>query len=230
MAKRTKTLGAAALLLGACLAGPAGAAMYRCGNVFQDRPCDAGVVEQRITPGGTSRTTAPAAAPAPATVSPFAMACARMGETAQRIVWKREGGATLEKQIGESHGNEDLIATIRAVYARRGTAPEIRAAIESECVAERTKQAEAAEALKALQKQAGPAGAPVPAAPAPAADPAPAATAGPAAAKPNPMCAGWRKDLATIEGQLRAGGNAATMESLQNQRRGVEKQLSDAKC
>ncbi|MES2938487.1 MAG: DUF4124 domain-containing protein [Pseudomonadota bacterium] len=226
----TTTLRAAALLVGALLAAPAGATMYRCGNVFQDRPCDAGVTEQRITPGGARPAAAPANPPAPvAAVSPFAVACARVGETAQRIVWKREGGATLEKQVNEAHGNADLVATINAVYARRGTAPEIRTAIETECVAERTKQAEAAEALKALQKQAGPAS-PVQAAPAPAADAAPAAAVVPAAAKPNPMCTSWRRDLASIEAQLRAGGKAAAMESLQNQRRSTEKQLSDAKC
>ncbi|MBA2672817.1 MAG: hypothetical protein H0U68_03935 [Ramlibacter sp.] len=154
-----------------------------------------------------------------------------MGESAQRIVWKREGGATLDKQLNEAHGDTELVGTIQAVYARRGTAPEVRAAIESECVAERTKQAEAAEALKALQKQAGPA-APAQAAPAaaPAAPAAPAAAVIPAAAKPNPMCATWRRDLADVEGQLRAGGKAGTMENLQNQRRAVDKQLSDAKC
>ncbi len=230
----TTTLRAAALLLGAWLAGPAGATMYRCGNVFQDRPCEGGATEQRIVPGGsgTARPGGNPAAPG-AAVSPFAIPCARVGESAQRIVWKREGGATLEKQLNEAHGDTELAATIQAVYARRGTAPEVRAAIESECVAERTKQAEAAEALKALQKQAGPAapaqaGA-VPAA-RPAADAAPAAAVIPAATKPNPACAGLRRDLASVESQLRAGGKAGTMESLQNQRRAVDKQLSDAKC
>lgn len=43
---------AALLALGAaCFALPAGAAMYRCGNVFQDRPCDAQVDQQVIRPG-----------------------------------------------------------------------------------------------------------------------------------------------------------------------------------
>jgi len=221
----TRLRGAALVLLAACLAGPAAAAMYRCGNVFQDRPCDAGVPEQRIVPGmrpGTTAT-APSAAASPASRSPFAVACGRVGEQAQGIVWKREGGATLEKQLAEAGGNGELAATIHSVYSRRGTAPEIRAAIEAECIAERQKAAEAAEALKALQKQAGQvpraadaADAAPPAAP--AAAPAPA-QATPVAARPDPRCASWRDQHANVESQLRRGGSAGTMESLQNQRR-----------
>lgn len=57
---------AALLALGAaCLALPAGAAMYRCGNVFQDRPCDASVEQQVIRPGkGAGKAASPLAAPA----------------------------------------------------------------------------------------------------------------------------------------------------------------------
>jgi hypothetical protein len=225
---------AAVLLLGCGLAGPAAAATYRCGNVFQDRPCDAGVPQQRVLPGGGR---SGVAAPAAATGSPFAAACSRVGEQAQRIVWKREGGATLDRQLAEAQGNEELAATIQSVYGKRGTAPEIRAAVEAECVAQRQKAAEAAEAIKALQKQAGQApGLPTPAsAPAQAAGtdaplPAAAAQPMPAANRPDPRCAAWRDQHSNVEFQLRRGGSAGTMESLQNQRRMVEKKLSDARC
>ncbi|HET8745347.1 MAG TPA: hypothetical protein VFM98_07065 [Ramlibacter sp.] len=45
-----------ALLFGAVvlgLAAPASAALYRCGNVFQDRPCDASVVREAPQPGAS---------------------------------------------------------------------------------------------------------------------------------------------------------------------------------
>jgi hypothetical protein len=59
---------AALFALGAaCLALPAGAAMYRCGNVFQDRPCDASAEQQVIRPGkGAGKAVAPAGAAQPA--------------------------------------------------------------------------------------------------------------------------------------------------------------------
>ncbi|MEJ8839151.1 hypothetical protein [Ramlibacter sp. AN1133] len=41
-------LGALAL----CVAAPASAALYRCGNVFQDRPCDAPVAREVSPPAG----------------------------------------------------------------------------------------------------------------------------------------------------------------------------------
>ena len=42
----------AVLALGAaCLSAPAGAAMYRCGSTFQDRPCDSAAEQQTIRPG-----------------------------------------------------------------------------------------------------------------------------------------------------------------------------------
>lgn len=51
------------------LAGPATAAMYRCGNVFQDRPCEAVDQQQLIKPGRGAGRPAPAAEPPAATAS-----------------------------------------------------------------------------------------------------------------------------------------------------------------
>jgi hypothetical protein len=196
--------------------------MYRCGKTFQDRPCDANVTEQRIVPGGARG--APSGPSAAVASSQFAAACMRRGEHAQRIAWQREGGATMERQINDAHGNTEVIDTIQAVYARRGSAPEIRSQIENECVVEKQRQADAAAALTALQKQAGPQ-APAPAEAAPAAQVKPVANTG-----PNPACAGYQSQKDDIDSRLRAGGSLGTMESLQRQRREIEQRLSDAKC
>src|SRR6188474_1366834 len=86
-------------------------ALYRCGNVFQDKPCESGN-QVILSPSGRPATQAPAApsaAPAGAAATrpstsnsaSFAIACSRVGEQAQRIVWKREGGATVEQQLAE---------------------------------------------------------------------------------------------------------------------------------
>lgn len=201
--------------------------MYRCGKTFQDRPCDAGVTEQRVVPGSV-RPGAAGGSSGSTTGSRFAPACSRRGEHAQRITWQRESGATMERQINEARGDREMIDLIQSVYSRRGTAPDIRSAIESECVAEKENAANAAAALANLQQQAGkPAAAETTAAPADAgAQSKPVATS----TGPDPRCDSWQRRKENAESRLRAGGSAQTMESWQRERRDLERQLADAKC
>lgn len=227
------------------LCGAPALAMYRCGNVFQDKPCESGP-EIRLSPSGRPTNapaapraapgaSAPAAAPAAATPSSFTAACARVGEQAQRIVWKREGGATQEQQLAERAtglSQAEHAKTVTGVYARRGSAPEVRAAIEAECVAERQKEADAAALLNQLRKQAGET--PV----APAAGPAPGATAESTPASPAPgdgkpsvaTCSRLRSALADVNARLSQGGNARIMETLQNERRSAEASFRSSGC
>jgi hypothetical protein len=88
-------------------------------------------------------------APPPATAATFAIACSRIGEQAQRIGGKREGGATMEQQLAERAtvlSPEDQAKTVRSVYARRGSVSEIRSQIEAECMADKAREAEAGRA------------------------------------------------------------------------------------
>ena len=64
--------------------------MYRCGSVYQDRPCDAGAKSKVVGSTGSA-----SAAPAPAAgVDPE---CGQRARDSQKIVWAREGGATEER-------------------------------------------------------------------------------------------------------------------------------------
>ena len=140
------------------LSGPAHA-LYRCGNSYQDKPCNTTAAESSVNPTIRNATVPVTPAAVKPAASPFAAACARMGNEAQRVVWNREGGATREKQIAElprGHAYDDMVQTIDAVYTKRGTAPEIRGQIEAECLVQKQKQADAAAALKALAEQAVP--------------------------------------------------------------------------
>src|SRR5687767_4339262 len=103
---RKSSLALAALLAG-LLSGTAQAALFRCGNVFQDRPCDAGVEQQQLRPGGGGGGASTGGASAATRASPFAAVCGRVGEHAQRIAWKREGGATLERQVSDIPSGAD---------------------------------------------------------------------------------------------------------------------------
>ena len=234
---RIASIGRAAAMLSFCLLSAGAAhAVYRCGNVYQDRPCDEKGPQTHLTPGMKA---APSTAPSAATAaSPFAATCARAGEEAQKIVWKREAGATQERQMAElpNTGSRAAMANIiDSVYRKRGTAPEIRAAIEAECVAEKQKEADDAAALKLLlqSRQAGGAGGAAPALNSTAADApadAPAARKAQAPTGPSSSCTSWRSDLETVNAELRRGGNAVRMEQLQNRRRDVEKQMRDGRC
>jgi hypothetical protein len=228
----------AATIVLAFAASGAAHAVYRCGNVFQDTPCDAAGTQ--MTPGGARpsqpapRAATPAPAGAAAAASPFAAACSRLGEEAQKMVWKREGGATQERQLADlpAGNRQEMAKVLDSVYRKRGSAPEVRAAIEAECVAERQQAADQAAVLRALlpanASQAGLA----PAAPSAADASASASSAAKsqAASGPSAACSAWRRDLDSVNSQLRAGGSAASMERLQAQRRGIEKSLADGHC
>jgi hypothetical protein len=58
------TLGLAVIAAAVLLAAPASAAMYRCGNNFQDRPCDGAGEQQVIRPGKGAAKALPAASAA----------------------------------------------------------------------------------------------------------------------------------------------------------------------
>ena len=227
------------------LAGGQALAMYRCGNVFQDKPCDSGT-QINLSPGGRPQASpaAPSAAPVarpsapPANAASFAIVCSRIGEQAQRITWRREGGATLEQQLAERAtvlSPDEQAKTVRSVYARRGSAPDIRSQVEAECMADKDKEAQAAALLDQLRKQAGETAGQPAAVGAPAAAPAvksAEATAAPAASnKPSAShCRNLKKSVEDARSRLAQGGSARQMESLQGERRSADQSLRESGC
>ncbi len=211
-------------------------ALYRCGNVFQDRPCDGG--DAQAAPAASARpaaTTKPpadnAANPPAGTVSPFAMACSRVGKSSLDIIWKREAGALREAQYANAEGNPDHKNLVDAVYEQRGTAPHIRAAIEADCIGEKQRAADANAALAAVQRSQGTAAAPARAAP--AAGTAPLAVAAAPAGKANDsaaQCANLSSQLTAVQERARKGGGVAAMEQINSERRAIDSKISAAKC
>jgi hypothetical protein len=135
----------------ALLPATAGATMYRCGNVYQDRPCT-GAPGQEIKPSGGSvpsagQVTAPGGGTRPAGSHAAATAfCSQKGEQAERIVWKREGGASREDQIAELGLRRQMVNgrevenLIRDVYTRKGSASQVRGLVEAECMQRQPKR------------------------------------------------------------------------------------------
>ena len=106
--------------------------MYRCGSVFQDRPCENGLQGKIIGTNRASNSSEVSAKPV------LDLSCTRRGEEAKKIIWSREGGASAEKLMAEASSGEQrrLIAN---VYAIRGNSADVRGAIENECMAEKSR-------------------------------------------------------------------------------------------
>jgi len=211
-------------VIGAALSGqPAAQTMYRCGKQYQDRPCDAGqqgrAVGNATTQGSGGTSDAE---------------CSQRGERALKIIWAREGGTTADAALSQARSADER-GLVQQVYARRGSSSQIRAAIEADCVAQKERDAQAAAMVKAM----GLPGAQQPAQPAaqPAGeDPAAAearrqrlAAENDAAAK-KATCSSLNAEMQRNVSAQRAGGSAATMERLNDQRRDISRRMSEAGC
>lgn len=209
--------------------------MYRCGNSFQDQPC-AGAQQGKVV-GNMGTPTAAASTQAKDGQ------CTQRGADALKIVWMRDSGALKERQISDLDSNsafagrrEEGRQLIESVYSKRGSAPEVRAAIEAECIADKERYAQAAAlAAAALKLQGG-----VPVAPT-------ASSRG--AGEPDlarlearqreeiaaneesykkSRCADLARQSDSLRRQERAGGSVGTMVRLNDLRRSIdEKQRSE---
>jgi hypothetical protein len=212
--------------------------MYRCGKTFQDRPCDSGQTGQAI--GRATSAADPAIAGGSSAGQPMraggeiaAAQCAQRGIDAQKIKWEREAGMTKEAQLSlpKSSDERRLIAD---VYMRQGSAPQIRAAVESDCLKDAERRAQAAalmmEAGKLLVDQN------------PSPPPATRVTADvPSTATAQPQvdlkeesrkgqCADLQRSADGVRQRQRTGGSGASMEALNRERQGIDQRLRDAGC
>ena len=221
---------AALALACAALCAPAGAqTMYKCGKQYQDRPCDAGQAA-RAAGGSASSATVVAGGDAE---------CAQRGSDALKVAWSREGGATAEKLSAEidaknisSSRRAEEKKLVQDVYQKRGSAPQIRAAIEADCLAEKERAAQAAALAAAAARLQGNA-------PPPAAEAAAGATeaktlqeasvAG-AGAPNKSVCASLASNLAANRASQRGGGSPAAMEKLKEAERRIQAQAREAGC
>lgn len=232
MGKTTRvTSGALAALAASMLAcADAGAqTMYRCGNKYQDRPCDAGQKGKAVGSTGVGTPSAGTAA--------VDADCARRGKDSLKIVWSREGGASQEQLLAEidrRRGSESEKAFVRDVYRRPGSAGTVQSAVEADCAVEKEKAARAAALLDALGKTQGQSqgqNVPPPAAAQPAVDTErlrAEADARRAEQEKKNTCARLTASMNTLRAEERRGGSIATMERLNERRRSLQAQANEA--
>jgi hypothetical protein len=119
--------------------------MYRCGTSYQDQPCSvaqpAGSVIRGAAPSSAPKQSAPLSDAGSSSASNSDPTCRLRGIDAEKIRWAKEGGRTLQQALdADSAGT----AFLQDVYARRGTAAEVRIAVEKSCHDELQRALEAA--------------------------------------------------------------------------------------
>jgi hypothetical protein len=205
--------------------------MYRCGKVYQDRPCDAGQKGKAIGSTGVD-SQARSAGGGDAD-------CAQRGKDALKIVWSREGGATLERLLSEAPTAAQK-RLVQDVYRRPGAASTVQAAVQADCVAEKERlEREAALAAAEAAIRAREGGLPaspamqygVPSAPDPQAEARRRAEREAAEAqRKKTLCAQYNAQMHGLRDRERRGGSASTMESLSQSRRDLRDRMSEAGC
>jgi hypothetical protein len=208
-----------------------GQTMFRCGNKYQDRPCDAGQKGKVVGSTGVGAASAAASGDAQ---------CAQRGKDALKIVWSREGGATQERLESEASSGQQR-RFVRDVYSRRGSASQVQAAVEADCVVEKQKEAEANALAIAAAKARGDVsemrGEPAGGSPSigmsqPAPDPAAAERAKQErdAERKKRTCASLNDSMESLTARERRGGSAGVMDAMRGERRSLQSQLSKNSC
>jgi hypothetical protein len=199
--------------------------LYRCGSVYQDRPCDAGKTGKVVGSTGSGAAAAPASGVDPE--------CVQRGKDSNKIVWAREGGATEERLLSEASSARER-RLIQNAYRRPGAASTVQAAVEADCVAEKQREEQdaaiaLAAALKA-RREGGTAQTPDPQAQEQAAQTAAQQRAEREAESKKRQCTRYGDEMESLRRAERAGGSASRMDSLNEQRRNLREQVSRAGC
>ena len=112
--------------------------LYRCGNTFQDTPCQGANNATNNKPLKTIKTGTTAAATTNTATIPVDSNCKARGEAAKKISWDREVGVTADAQI-EANKYGYAPSLIREVYTHRGSSLEVRNKIEQSCMEQKAR-------------------------------------------------------------------------------------------
>lgn len=205
--------------------------MYRCGSVYQDRPCDAGTAGKVIGSTGS-------AGPAATQSSDVDPECVQRGRDSQKIVWAREGGATQERLLSEASSQKER-RLIQNAFRRPGAATTVQAAVEADCVAEKKREEQEAAVAIAAALKARREGGDAPQSLQTGSNPGAQEQAVQIAAQERAQreadqkrrqCARYSQDMESLVRQERSGGRASKMDSLNEQRRSLREQMSQTGC
>ncbi|MFN0316929.1 MAG: hypothetical protein ACKVQA_18065 [Burkholderiales bacterium] len=204
--------------------------LYRCGNAYQDHPCEGnqtgkpvkgvGAVKRQADSTGSTERSHPE--------------CARRGEDSQKIVWARESGVTLADAMS-SESNPKTRQLIADVYRVRGSAPEVRVRIEAECKTEMEEKAKLIALHEAMVKAAAPTdqAARVPGdelQPSPAVRPVNEVEEREQSRQKKQVCDQLSRSIESNRSAQRTGGDPAAMDKLNLERKNLERSLRSSGC
>lgn len=200
--------------------------MYRCGSTYQDTPCQNAPANKTLSMSTGPKSAAPVSD----------VQCAGRGAEALKLTWQREAGKTLEQQL-TGVTNPTQRALVEETYSIRGSAPEVRSAIEQACLKRKEEALKAAallEAARATDGAARPASV-LPGSSQPSQAPAQTAELSKSkeradATERKAQCDNIQTQLNRVKDQQRQGGSIAFQEELNAQRRDLERRAGAAKC
>ena len=196
---------------------------YRCGNSFQDKPCADGKgsvigksnVNQSASNNSDKKDTLE-----------LDSACAKKGNDALKIIWKRDGGALQEDLLAKEHSaaQRSLIAD---VYANRGNAIHVRQKIEQECMVEKELPMSRQKMMKQLEEAQDASNAKE--------QKKPEANSNASENNLNEnikqnQCTRFQTQLKIVKSELKAGGSGSEMDAMNTQLRKLEKEAREQKC
>ena len=205
--------------------------MYRCGSSYQDKPCANGQTSVVV---GTQKSAARDQSERVTQIDP---SCKAKGEEAKKIIWMREGGAQKNDLLAKSNSIEQS-QLITEIYAVRGNSNEIRANIEKNCMEQKDvskrigslPDAATLQALVAAQQamqnteKSNPGQADL----RKSSRDQSAEDVGPPPAKKRLSCPSLKNQLEIVNVSLRAGGDVQSRQTLQQQKRELEKEVVQA--
>lgn len=211
--------------------------LYRCGSAYQDQPCAGGQAGTVV--GSThSSVAAESGSAAAARGSAADEECTQRAKDSLKISWRREAGATAERQLAAAGGSSER-ELIESVYRKRGTAREVSVVIEAQCMEQKEKLRQAALLQQAANRLAGQA----------AANPGAAYGGQKLAKEPDlraraettrqapgadedhkSQCARWSAQLNKVRAQQRRGGDAQSMEALRERYSEIQKSATEKGC
>lgn len=213
----------AAIFLSTCLVSWVGHAqtMYRCGATYQDRPCN-GVDSKPV--GAHVRQAAGQSDGGGSAIDP---ACGARGAAAQKLMWEKESGRTLDEQLRKPGVDANLA---RDVYGRRGSSLEVRRSIEVDCVREVERARDAAALLRAASAAQDPGVMEASAGRQAIVPPAAHESASRKAAAKAVTCTAISTELGELTQGQRTGGDAAHMDGLAARVRDAQSRKKAAGC
>jgi hypothetical protein len=201
-------------------------AKYRCGNSFQDKPCVDG--KGNMIGRQASAQQGQQASDAKEKVI-IDTQCTKRGNDALKIIWKRDGGALQADLLANAHSGEQR-ELIGDVYANRGNAIDVRKKIESECMAAKESPLSRLKKMQQDSKISNDIDTQAQRKELDVSTNSDELNGMKAEKIKLQKCESIKSQLIVLKHEMRAGGDAQSMDSMNSQRRALDKELRTLNC